>query len=64
MLLELSAEVVAGVQANIADEPGLAVEGNRLRVRLRGGSGAEKREHEGSVWLRDDLGGIWAAGRE
>jgi hypothetical protein len=55
VLFEFAAEVVAAVEADVADEPDAAVDGGWLLWGLRGGAGAQKGEDEGGAGLRGDV---------
>src|SRR5262245_21225062 len=63
-LVELAAEVVAAIEADVTDEPSAAVDGAGLLRGLRGGSGAEKGEDEAGAGLRGDVRGVGAAESE
>jgi len=60
VLFEFAAEIVAAVEADVADEPEAAIEGARLLRGLRGGAGAEEGEDEAGAGLRGDVGGVRA----
>ena len=55
VLFELAAEVVAAVEADVADEPDAAVDGAGLLRGLRGRTGPEESEAESGAGLRRDV---------
>ena len=64
MLLEFSPQIVAAVQADIAEQPDAPVERARLRGTLRSRSRAQKREAKTGAGFRGDVRAVGPAKRQ
>src|SRR6266404_3106699 len=64
MLLEPAAQIVAAVQAHVAEQPDVPVERARLRRTLRRGACAKKRKAKSGARFRCNVSAIGAAKRQ
>src|SRR5579864_968435 len=64
VLLELAPQIVASVEAYVAEQPHAAIQGTRLRRTLRRGTRVQKRKAKSGAWFGGDACAVGAAERQ